>query len=236
LLLNVVKAPTEALEGDDPPPQLVASQEVLREALTVSFHEGFAPEALTTIAPRPWEEIIRVARIHRCESLLLGFSNLTEKMLATDLEHLISGVKSDVAVLRARPGWKLSNVEKILVPVGGASGHHILRARLLGSLWRGGPKQVTFMRILPEDASDEAYGQARNRLLILARNEAHGETEIRLIRSSEPAIEVVKAAAETDLIILGIQQLAQKRKVFGSFALHIARETDCPLLMIGSRG
>lgn len=114
LLLNVVKAPTEALEGDDPPPQLVASQEVLREALTVSFHEGFAPEALTTIAPRPWEEIIRVARIHRCESLLLGFSNLTERMLATDLEHLISGVKSDVAVLRARPGWKLSNVEKYL--------------------------------------------------------------------------------------------------------------------------
>jgi hypothetical protein len=42
-------------------------------------------------------------------------------------------------------------------------------------------------------------------------------------------------AAESDLMIVGVQRLGRQRKVFGERVLEIARRTDCPLLMISSR-
>ena len=235
LLLNVVRDPEEALESDEAPQELVDSQAVLREALLASFREGLNPEALTTVAPKPWPEIIRVSREHRCASLLLGFSRLTEEVLATDLEELISEVGCDVAVLRARPGWDLQHVRRVLVPVGGRSEHHVLRARLLGSLSRSGSRETTFLRVLPEDASREAQERARHRLLLIARDEAPAHSETKLVQCADPAREVVREAGESDLLILGIQRHGPRLKAFGDFTLRIARETHCPLIMI-SRG
>jgi len=37
------------------------------------------------------------------------------------------------------------------------------------------------------------------------------------------------------LLVLGLHHLAQQRRVLGDFVLRIARETDCPLLILGQR-
>ena len=110
-----------------------------------------APEALTTIAPQPWSEIIRVARIHRCESLMLGLSDVDSPEALKQLENLMSQVDSHVIVLRGPDGWKLSSVKKVLVPLGGRGQHDQLRARLLGSLYRHGIRQIDFLQVLPQD-------------------------------------------------------------------------------------
>ena len=122
LLLNVVAPPSEWEPGKHPP-QLLAAQAVLREAITSSFAAGLSPEALTTIAPQPWSEIIRASRTYRCESLLLGFSNLSEDIMETNLERLASSVECDVVILRAAQNWRFSDVRRILIPVGGRSYH-----------------------------------------------------------------------------------------------------------------
>ena len=64
----------------------------IREALSESFSAGAAPEALTTISPEPWQEIARVSRSHHCDSLLLGFSRLSQEVVSGDLERLVSQV------------------------------------------------------------------------------------------------------------------------------------------------
>ena len=75
LLLYVAERP-ERWSADEPPPQLVYAQQVLGQSLTTSFRSQLAPEALTTIADDPWEEIRRVAGSYACESLLLGLGDL----------------------------------------------------------------------------------------------------------------------------------------------------------------
>ena len=65
---------------------------MIKSALTASFVSGLAPEALTTIAPQPWPEIIRVSRSHGCESLMLGLSDLDQPKALTQLENLMGRV------------------------------------------------------------------------------------------------------------------------------------------------
>ena len=88
LLLSVVATPEEGWREEEPPHTLRDTQTVLREAVTASFAAGMAPEALMTIAPQPWPEIVRVSRVPRCESLLLGLSDVN----SVHLEELISSV------------------------------------------------------------------------------------------------------------------------------------------------
>lgn len=236
LLLSVVAAP-ESWQPGEPPPQLVNAQSVLREALTASFAAGLSPEALTTVAPQPWTEIGRVARAHRCESLLLGLSSLTDEWMGTPVEALISSVDCDVVVLRAPQGWRLDGVRQIVVPVAGRGDHDMLRARLLGSLCRAGAREVTFLRVVAPELPDASVAQARRALARLAEDEApRGSTRVEVVRGDSVAAAVTHRAAGSDLVILGLQRLHRRRKAFGSVALRIARETGCAIIMISRRG
>jgi nucleotide-binding universal stress UspA family protein len=42
-------------------------------------------------------------------------------------------------------------------------------------------------------------------------------------------------AAESDLLVLGLQRLGRRHKMFGPVVLEIADSTTCPLLMISQR-
>ena len=53
---------------------------VQREALTASFSSGLAPDALLTVSANHWAEILRVARLHCCEALLLGLPSLSDRL------------------------------------------------------------------------------------------------------------------------------------------------------------
>ena len=78
LLLSVLRQPAVDAERPAIEQAVHRAQEVLQEALTRSLSAGHRPEALMTIAPAPWDEIIRVAKSYACESLLLGLHRLDE--------------------------------------------------------------------------------------------------------------------------------------------------------------
>ena len=128
--------------------------------------------------------------------------------------------------MRASPGWKLSQVREILVPIGGLGWHDILRARLLGSLFRTGERQVTLLRILPKNAPDSACTRARRTLAAIARDEAPGYSKVEVVQSDDPGLVITEHAAESDLVILGVQRLSSRNKAFGHISLQIARETQ----------
>jgi len=235
LLLSVMKAPA-SWDPETSPAGLAKAQEVLRQALAASFSGGMAPEALTTVAHQVWPEIARVSRTYQCRSLLLGLNDLADPSAGAHLEGLMSSVDCDVVVLRAPRDWSLSGVRSVLVPVGGKGGHDLLRARLIGSLVRTAPRDVTFFRVVPLTTSMEDFSRTQRELEILARDEVPGPCRAEVLRSHTVPGEIVRLAEQADLVILGLQRHGRRKKSFGQVAPRIAAETRCGIIMISRRG
>ncbi len=215
---------------------LESAQAVLREALLASFSAGLAPEAMTTVSDRVWTEINRVARVHDCESMLLGLSNLEEHGRGSPLEELMGTVGCDTVVLRAPPGWRLANTHRILVAVGGRGHQDVLRARLIASFGRGSERQITYLKVIPPEETDEGRARARREVTRLALDEARGRAQVEVVSSASVIETIAARAAEHDLVILGLQRYGRRRKLFGDLATQIARESPCAMLMISRRG
>ena len=234
LLLSVVRPPEHWTSGI-PPRQLTDAQTILGGALSTAFAAELTPEALVTVGHDPWKEIARVAGAYDCESLLLGLGDLGEALMTGPLEKLMSEVDSDVVILRAPSRWDLGSARRVLVPSGGRRDQSPIRARLLGSLTRAGEREVTYLQVLPADADAAAEDRARRDLERLVRDEVPNASRAEVVRRDDVVAEVVERAATSDLLILGLQRLGRRNKVFGERVLEIARRTDCPLLMISRR-
>ncbi len=234
LLLSVVRTP-ENWDPEKHPERLNNTQRVLKESLSASFALGLKPEALTTVASQPWDEIIRVSHSYRCESLLLGLTNLNERS-EERIEYVMNRVDSDVVVLRTTHMWRLSEVKKILVPVRGSGAQDELLARLLGSICRASSPEVTFLKILPEDATWQKTDKARKALFQIAEDQIpHAQSKVLVVKNNNVSEELISHAAQSDLMILGLQRYGRRHKEFGKLPLYIAQETDCPLLMISRK-
>lgn len=233
--------------------RLADAQEVVKNALTASYATGQTPEALITAAPEPWAEIRRVARAYDCECLLLGLPRLAQQHDVSRVEQLINEVDCDVAILYAPPDWQLAEVRRVLVPIGGRGEQHELRARLLGSLVRTAPREVTFLRVLPPgdagDAGQEAGAgdqaavvvEARAQALGLARAHLPGAHEVEVVQAADVAEAVARAAHGRDLLVLGLRteptafHMGRPRARFGELAMDIARRAPCATILLSGR-
>ena len=234
LLLSVVRTP-EDWNPETHPEKLNNTQRVLKESLSASFGLGLIPEVLTTVATEPWDEIIRVSHAYSCESLLLGLTNLNEKS-EERIEYVMNRVDSDVVVLRTTHMWRLSEVKKILVPVRGSGAQDELLARLLGSICRASNPEVTFLKVLPEDATWQQTDKARKALFQIAEDQVpHGQIKVVIVKNNNVSEELISHAQDSDLMIVGLQRFSRRHKEFGKLPLYIAQETDCPMLMISRK-
>jgi len=211
-------------------------QAVLGEVLGTSLETGFSPEALTTVARQPRQEIARVAREHRCESLLLGLGQFEAEQSADYIEKIMRTVDCDVVVLRAPQGWQLPDVKRILLPVGGHSDQSKLRARLLASLCRSGAEQITYLRTVPVGAPARDRKLAEREVTRLAHDEAPQTCEQLIIESADIVGEVCTQAKQHDLMILGLQHLGRRNRRIGRVPLEIANQSQGPMIFIGEPG
>jgi basic amino acid/polyamine antiporter, APA family len=235
LLLAVIRKPArESLWHGEMPDALERAQHVIREALSASFATGHTPQTVLTVADEPWSEIVRVARVQECESLLLGMATLDQAKGVERLEELLNDVECDVVVLHARPGWSLERTTRIVVPIGGRGGHDDLRARLLGSLGRAKGRVVRFVRIVAPSTPESQMKTVKRELQIFAEEEARNHAEAEVIPSDAVVEAIAGAADEGDLLVLGLQRHRGKR-LFGAVTLQVARRTRAATLLI-SRG
>jgi len=234
MLLTVVRPPAEWKPGE-PPPSLLNMEAVVREALTASFAAGLAPEALLTVSGDHWGEMARVARIHRCEVLVLGLRSVTEQTADPQFDRLLARVPCDVVILRAPRGWNLAKTKRVLVAIGGRGRHSPLRARLLGNLRRLAPLETTYLCVLPAGAAAEEERRVGRVLRARVEDEMGGEAETVVVRGGDPGAEIARRASECDLLVLGLHDLGRKRRALGDFAARLARETTCPLVILGHR-
>ncbi|MBL7189242.1 MAG: hypothetical protein ISS70_23185 [Phycisphaerae bacterium] len=70
--MNIARFPTSDRNLDD---DLATTADVLRKSMHAAISERIRVEGMTTVSADPWTEINRVARAHRCASVLLGIDN-----------------------------------------------------------------------------------------------------------------------------------------------------------------
>ena len=231
LLLSVLRRPEEWPE-EGLPPQLRDAQVILGDAMSRALSQGLTPETLITVRDDPWREIARVAGVYRCESILLGVGRQGTAIMTGPLEQLLQRVDGDVLILRAPPDWDLPGTRRILVPSGGARFQSSVRARLLGNLSRTGDREVTFLRTLPAGVKPVYQRQAEHELKKLAHDETTRHSRVVVTASGDFLSDVTAHAAESDLLILGLERRIRGRQAFGSKVLSIVAATECPVLMI----
>lgn len=70
-------------------------------------------ETLFTVAADVWSEIARVARLHRCETVLLGLPRLDSPGVEAKLEALIATLDADVVVLRPPRRFQIADAKRM---------------------------------------------------------------------------------------------------------------------------
>jgi nucleotide-binding universal stress UspA family protein len=129
----------------------------------------------------------------------------------------------------------MADASRVLVPLGGRSDHSHLRARLIASLSRSRERSLTFLGSLPSNAPRESQRRYERDLRRLARDEAAGPYEVAIDEADRPLEAIIQRAADTDLVILGMQRQRRGYRLLGELPLAVAHETDVPIVLIGRR-
>ncbi|TVQ09332.1 MAG: amino acid permease, partial [Balneolaceae bacterium] len=230
LLLSIV-IPSD--DQDDVHIRLTNNRDTMQLALKAAFDSGLRPDALTTIASEPWEEIERVVKVHRCRSMLLGLSSFSDLQTTNNLEKLVKRVRCDVVVMRQPySGWKITEARKVLIPVAGMATHDTLRARVAASLWRASQPDITFLQIMPAGTPDSVVQKKQKDLTRFSGRIIPDKTVALIVRSDDVKGEIVRQTASHDLVIMGLGKPGPNGKTFGSIALSMAEETNTALIFI----
>ncbi|MXW66168.1 MAG: amino acid permease [Gemmatimonadales bacterium] len=211
------------------------AKDILGESVRQGLEGSGRPEALFTVASDVWSEIARVANSHRCDTVLLGLTRLTQPRVEAHLERLVSEIDADVVIVRSPPGWRIAETRRVLVPVRGRRGHSELRARLLGSLARSSEPWVTFLHTLPSGTPSDGRRRIERGIRRLARDEAAGPHEVAFEYTDDPVEPVARLGRECDLVVMGMERRGRGGPAIGAFALEVARRTDMPLILLGRR-
>jgi basic amino acid/polyamine antiporter, APA family len=230
LLLSVARQ--NALDADQ---EIRASLAPVERGMARAVQAGRFPEAMTTVAEDPWEEIARVARERGCERMLMGLTELDSEGTIERLERLFNNVNCDLSILRAPPDWELTQVKRVLVPVGGQGNHDELRARLLASLGRQNDLHVNFLRVVGPGLSAPEHRSIERDLQRRAAVEVAAAHSIEVVESEDVLTTITERVKEHDLVVLGLQRSRKHQKTLGQLSIDLAQNTDTAMILLGGR-
>lgn len=218
--------------------ELITTAEVLRQSIGAAIREKVRVEGLVTVSADPWTEIIRVARTHRCASVLLGMTNLNDASVHSRLEDLTSRLPGNVVIFRTPRDWHPRAVHNVLVPIGGRVVHNALRARLLNGLRRrvDGELIVRYLFVLPMSTSEKQRQRAENLWSRLVTDETSAKSRVNVVLNDDVVSAISDAAAEADLVVFGLNTPDPTRRVFGSLTARVIQNIKCAVIVIGQRG
>ena len=231
LLLTVLSPPDSASPSES---RVIDAQAVLGTSMVHGLEHSTIAEILFTIAPDPWTEIGRVAEEHRCETVLLGLPNLSDPVVEAAVERRIAGIGCDVVVARTPTGWRMDDVERVLVPLGGHRGHSRPRVRLLASLARTKGRAITYLATTPPSASKEERRRFEREIHRMVRDEATGPYEIVVETAASPGDTIIRHGRDSDLIVMGMRTESGGRRSLRGIPHAVAAGSSKPLILLGS--
>lgn len=240
LLFNVIRPPRidESMSGHEMERALDDATRTMRDSLAATMRAGLRCEGLTTVGPDPWRAIRRAAVTHRCATVLMGLSDLASDEAVARIEALASALESNLVLLRAPPDWATARIRRLLVPIGGKGVHNALRARLLAGLHRdaGGRLEVTYLLVAPSSMSAARQAQLVRVHEELVRDEARqAPRSVRVVQSDDVVTAIVSEAAAHDLLVMGLTQTANDKRVIGRITRATVQATACPVMLVSAR-
>jgi amino acid transporter/nucleotide-binding universal stress UspA family protein len=216
---------------------LVTTAEVLRQSIGAAIRERVRVEGLVTVSADPWTEIMRVARTHRCASVLLGMTNLNDAAVRGRLENLASRLPGNVVIFRAPRDWHPRSVHNVLVPIGGRVVHNALRARLLNGLRRrvDGELMVRYLLVLPMSTVEKERQHAERLWSRLVTDETSASSQVSAVLNDDVASAISEAAEAVDLVVFGLNKPDSTRRVFGSLTTCVIQNIKCAVMVIGQQ-
>ena len=121
------------------------------------------------------------------------------------------------------------------MPVAGRGGHDHLLARLLASLSRKQRREVTFVRVVSPKTSATEVQRIEREVDRLAFDNGAGDSHREVIIADDAISAINERATANDLMILGIQRIGPKQKLFGSFTRELANRSNCPIIVMSRR-
>ncbi|MDA3963098.1 MAG: amino acid permease [Planctomycetota bacterium] len=233
LLLSVVRPPKGTIDLDA---ALADTTAALHASLSISLRAGVRCEALATVAANPWQEIARVARSHRCASLLVGLSALADPKSRARLEHLATELSCNVVFFRAEADWTPKKLRRVLVPIGGRTVHDALRARLLAGLNRRSDEtiEVTYLVVDPSATEQKERSRRELTLTILVRDEAAVPAKVTVLAEEDIAGAICREADKHDLLIMGLGAIGRGQRTLGSLTQAVIERTRCTTMLISA--
>ncbi|MEZ4433838.1 MAG: amino acid permease [bacterium] len=240
LLFNVIRPPRldESQSGPELDRALDDATRTMRDSLAATMRAGLRCEGLTTVGPDPWRAIRRAAVTHRCATVLMGLSDLASDEAVARIEALATALESNLVLLRALPEQGPASIRRLLVPIGGKGVHNALRARLLAGLHRdaGGRLEVTYLLVAPPSMSPARQAQLVRVHEELVRDEARQVPRVvRLVQSDDVVAAIVAEAAAHDLLVMGLTQTANDKRVIGRITRATVQATACPVMLVSAR-
>ena len=237
LLLNVARMPgVEEPQGQS---DLQVTADVIQKSMSAAMQERIRVEGLATLARDPWLEIDRVARTHRCASVLLGMASLEDDALRARLEGLIGRLPGNVMILRASETWRPRAVQRVLVPIGGQVGHNALRARLLYGLQRRVVAEdgldIHYLLVMPRSTSSNEQGRIKRLWESLITDETRARCVVDIVLDDHVARAIEQASQDMDLLVLGLNTSNPKKRVFGRLTTQVVQKVGCAVVVIGQR-
>ena len=90
-------------------------------------------------------------------------------------------------------------------------------------------------RVVSSKTSVTEQNRVQRELDRMAHDNASAVCKREVIISDDPVSTLTEWATASDLLILGVQRLGPKQKLFGSFTREIAKRTNCPIIVMSRR-
>jgi len=109
-------------------------------------------------------------------------------------------------------------------------------ALLLGSILRSTQREVTFLRVLPGSVGPNEFRRAKRDLTHLADDYVRDQCQVEVVQNDDALATIAQHADQSDLVVLGVQRLGRRKKLFSSFTRRLAQRTTCPIVVLSRRG
>jgi nucleotide-binding universal stress UspA family protein len=105
-------------------------------------------------------------------------------------------------------------------------------ARILGTFYRTGAREVTFMRVVPTSTPKRQIRAAEKKLRAVADDVFRIGAAVEVVVTDSPVEAVAEFADRHDLVVLGVEGKPGSRRLFGGFTAQLAQLSQTPLMII----
>ena len=184
------------------------------------------------------DAILKTVHENKSDVALFGWPGSTgsrDQMFGSVIDRIASNPPTDIAILRHRP---YDELQSILVPVAGGPNSR-LAVSLAIALARNTPEstKVVLLHISLSSTNPKgAEARAQNAFRRATEGRRYQSIEKRIITSDSPAVGILEASGDCDMIVIGATKERLFRNILvGNVSEQIADRAHCPVLIVKRR-